>query len=122
VHCERFGENVAEEMSSSEEQEAPPETKEAAKRWARLNGLFLAIVFLLGFVLPHEYRKFVPFLFVIPLIISVVYKVRQAVEKSRNSASNQTYSPPMPEQSYSTDRYSYTPKDPKDPRRYKPIG
>jgi hypothetical protein len=122
LHGEQFGEYVAEEMNSSEEKAAPPETKEAAKRWARLNGLFLAIVFLLGFVLPPEYRKFVPFLFVIPLIISVVYKVRQAVEKSRNPASNQTYSPPMPEQSYSTDRYSYTPKDPKDPRRYKPIG
>jgi hypothetical protein len=113
---------VAEEMSTTEGKEPTPETREEAKKWARLNALFLMVAFLLGFVLPPRYRIFVPFLFVVPLIISIVSKVRQAAAKSGNPESYQTYTPPMPDLSNSVDPYSYTPKDPKDPRHYKPIG
>jgi hypothetical protein len=113
---------VSEEMSTSEGKESPPATREEAKRWARLNTLFLMVAFLLGFVLPPRYRIFVPFLFVIPLILSIVSKVRQAAAKNEIPAPNQTYSPPMPNEGNSVDPYSYTPKDPKDPRHYKPIG
>lgn len=109
-------------MNSPEDDDAPPEAREVAKKRSRLNTLILALVFVLGIALPQPYKAFAPILFLIPLVIAVMNKVRQAGEKSGTPLPNQTYSPPMPDQNHSVEPYSYTPKDPKDPRRYKPIG
>ena len=99
-----------------------PEASEKTKKQWQLNALILAGVFLLSYVLPPAYKAFAPVLFVIPFIINVVKKIRQVGEKSDNPSQDRTYSPPMPDQIPSPEPYTYKPKDPKDPRRYKPIG
>jgi hypothetical protein len=117
-----FGESVAGEMDSSNNDDVRPESTKEGKRWSGLNALILGLVLLLGVVVPPPYNAFAPILLVIPLIIAVVRKARQAGERSGSPQPNQTYSPPVPDSDHSVQPYSYTPKDPKDPRRYKPIG
>ncbi len=97
----------------------PPESIEARKRQARLNALTLVGVLLLGAILPQPYRIFSPFLFAIPLIISVIDRIRRARSGAPTGSS---YSPPAPGEAPRSDPYSFTPRDPKDPRRYRPIG
>ena len=109
-------------MAFTEENNSSPDRKEAAKKLSYLNTLILVAVFLLGFVLPSTYKILAPFLFLIPVIISLVNKARQAKEKRQNPVQAQTYPPPTSDRGPAVDPYSYTPKDPKDPRRYKPIG
>jgi hypothetical protein len=79
-------------------------------------------VILLGAVLPPEYKAYAPLLFVVPFIISVANKLRQAGENPADPSQNPAYVPTEPERAPSRDPYSYRPKDPKDPRKYKPIG
>ena len=91
-------------------------------RWP-LNALILAGVFLLSALLPAEYKVLAPLLFVIPFIISVADKLRRAGEDTGNPSRNHHYSPPMPDHRIQLpEPYSYRPKNPKDPRKYKPIG
>ena len=104
------------------EDDLTPEASEKTKKQWRLNALILAGVFLLSAVLPPKYKAFVPFLFVIPIIIAVVNKIRQVSEKSESPSHYPTDSPHMPDRITSHEPYTYEPKDPKDPRRYKPIG
>jgi hypothetical protein len=99
-----------------------PESSEKAKKPWGLNALILAAVFLLTAVLPPGYKAFAPFLFLIPVILNVVNKVRQADENPANPAGDRTYSPPVSNRIPSSEPYSYKQKDPKDPRKYKPIG
>jgi hypothetical protein len=99
-----------------------PESSENAKKQWGLNALILAGVFILSAVLPTGYKAFAPFLFLIPVILNVVNKVRQADENPANPEDNRTYSPPMSSQNSASEPYSYKQKDPKDPRKYKPIG
>jgi|GEM_PF-3102526 len=99
-----------------------PESSEKAKKPWGLNALILAGVLLLSAVLPPGYKAFAPFLFLIPIILNVVNKVRQADENPANTAVDPTYSTPTSNRIPSDDPYSYEQKDPKDPRKYKPIG
>lgn len=108
-------------MNPSED-DISPEARKKAKMQLRLNALILGGVFLLGVVLPPAYKAFAPLLFVIPFIVSVVNKIRQVNEKSGNPPRDQSSSPPMLNSTPSLEPYSSKPKDPKDPRRYKPIG
>ena len=108
-------------INSSKDKD-PSEDVGPAKKRSHLNVLILAGVFLLGVVLPPAYKAFAPLLFLIPIIIAVVKKVRQAGEKRGNPPLDQTYAPPVPDQIPSSEPYTYEPKDPKDLRRYKPIG
>ena len=112
---------MAEKLNASEDDIAPEASEKTKKQW-RLNALILAGVFLLSVVLPPAYKVFAPVLFIIPVIINVVNKIRQAGEKSGNPPQDRTDSPSMPNQIPPVEPYTYTPKDPKDPRRYKPIG
>lgn len=98
------------------------ESSEKAKKSWGLNALILAGVFLLSAVLPPGYKAFAPFLFLIPVILNVVNKVRQAAENPSNPAGDRTSSAPMSNRIPSSEPYSYKQKDPKDPRKYKPIG
>ncbi|MBN2321210.1 MAG: hypothetical protein JXR49_19175 [Acidobacteria bacterium] len=91
-----------------------PEASEKTKRQWKLNSLILVGVLLLGAVLPPEYKAYAPLLFVVPFIISVANKMRQAGENSGDPSQNPNYAPHEP--------YTYKPKDPKDPRKYKPLG
>jgi hypothetical protein len=76
-----------------------------ARRRSGLNALLVGAVLLFTMVAPPEWRVYAPLLFLIPLLANVVTKLR-----GRNAG------PTHP------DPYSHSPKDPKDPRRYKPIG
>lgn len=99
-----------------------PEAAEKAKKQRMLNAAILAAVLLLSAVLPPAYKVFAPFLFVIPFILSVLHKIRQAGVNLPNPPEDQTHYPPVPNRIPSPEPYAYKPKDPKDPRRYKPIG
>lgn len=99
-----------------------PEAAEKAKKQRVLNAVILAAVLLLGAVLPPDYKVFAPLLFVIPFILGVLNKIRQAGVNLPNPAGERTDSPPRPNRIPSPEPYAYKPRDPKDPRRYKPIG
>jgi hypothetical protein len=99
-----------------------PEALEKAKRQGQLNALILAAAFLLGILLPSAYKPLAPLLFVIPFAVKLMNKIRQTGENSGSSPRSQTYSQPKPDRIPSLEPYSHNPKDPKDPRRYKPIG
>ncbi|MDM7996604.1 MAG: hypothetical protein QUT30_13095 [Acidobacteriota bacterium] len=105
---------MAEGMNPYDEDVPPEETRPAGKA-ALVNAAILAAIFALSILLPPEYKAFVPFLFLIPLVLAVVAKVRQIRKKNEDS-------PHMPDADHTIEPYSYTPKDPNDPRRYKPIG
>ena len=92
------------------------------KRSQILHAWILTGIFLFGILLPPGYKIFAPLLFIIPSIIDVVNKARMAGETSRLPLRDQTYTPPMPSRIPSLDPYTAMPKNPKDPRRYKPIG
>jgi len=98
-----------------------PGASEKAKKW-RLSALILAGIFLLSAVLPPDYKGFAPLLLLVPVIVNVMNKIRQAGEIPGNPARIQTNSPSTPDQIPSPAPYTHRPKDPKDPRRYKPIG
>lgn len=112
---------MAEEIKTSED-EITPESLEKAKKQGKLGVLILAAVLLLSIVLPPEYKAFAPILFIVPFAISVVNKIRQLREKAENPLQEQPHSPPVPDGTPSIEPYSYKPKDPRDPRKYKPIG
>jgi hypothetical protein len=101
------------------EEENPDQNK---KQW-KLNSLILAGVFALSVLLPAEYKAFAPLLFLVPFIIKVTNKFRQSGESPEHPSTDPPYNPSMPEDRTTlSDPYSYKPKDPKDPRKYKPIG
>ncbi len=100
----------------------PPETSEKVKKQWQLNTLILAGVFLLSVVLPPEYKAFAPLLFVIPFIINVANKIRQADKAPENPSLDHTYTTPASDRISAHEPYTYKPKNPKDPRKYKPIG
>ena len=112
---------MTEEIKSSED-DITPESLEKAKKQGKLGALILVGVLLLSIVLPPKYKAFAPVLFVVPFVMNVVNKIRQAREKSQNPLQEQPHSPPVSEKIPSLEPYSYKPKDPKDPRKYKPIG
>ena len=99
----------------------PAEVIEARKRQTRLNALTLAAVLLLGAILPAPYSSFTPCLFMIPLLFALLNRIRQARTEAETATDR---SSPRPERKDApvVEPYSITPKDPKDPRRYKPIG
>jgi hypothetical protein len=99
-----------------------PEASEENRRRRLLNFLSWAGVIALGAILPPKYKGLAPLLLLIPVILNVVYKIRQSGEVPGIPPGNRTYSPSTPQQTSSHEPYTYKPKDPKDPRNYKPIG
>jgi hypothetical protein len=97
-------------------------TLEKTKKQWRRNALIFGGVFLLGFFLPPAYKAFAPLLFLIPVFIEVVNKSKQAGGSTGIPSTDHTHSPSTPDRTSSGKTYVYKPKDPKDPRRYKPIG
>ncbi len=99
-----------------------PDAPEKTRKPWQLNALILAGVFLLGALLPLEYKAYAPLLFVVPFIVNIAKKIRRDSEDSANRPRDYNYSPPMADHVPSPEPYSYKPKNPKDPRKYKPIG
>ncbi len=102
------------------EEDLPTEAVEAAKRKGRINALVLALVFLLLSFAPRPWSTFAPLLFLIPVIYSLVIKMRSGSHPAGTAA--ERFAPPPGSSSSSPQPFSYQPRDPKDPRRYKPIG
>jgi hypothetical protein len=104
------------------EEQQEQEKKEKAKRRSRLNGIILAGVFLLSIFLPKAYKAFAPFLFLIPIVLEIANKMRKSGEIPADTPPRETYTPPAPDHVSPDEPYYYKPKNPEDPRRYKPIG
>jgi hypothetical protein len=148
LHYSPFGENMAEEANSSKNNHllavaeaaknqsrlteaataarkrlrATEPMNEPKKRSFPLHPLIGLCVFLLGIYLPPSHKFIAPFLFFIPGIIAMVKKFRDFGETDGTSARDQKPSPPMPDSIPSLEPYTDRPRDPHDPRRYKPIG
>jgi hypothetical protein len=110
---------VDDATNAQERHDPQLEAAEESKKRARLIALAILLIPVLAAVLPLPYKAFVPFLFLIPLFMSLANKFRKGVEKSGNALPAQ--SPSMPDKDHYVEPYFYEPKDPKDPRRYKPI-
>jgi hypothetical protein len=90
----------------------------ASKRKARVNALTLGLVFLLGAFAPYRWKAYAPLLFLMP----VLYRLYTRIRKSAGSSEIPVQAPAQIVEGEPEEPYSYTPRDPKDPRRYKPIG
>jgi hypothetical protein len=111
---------VADGPNAYKRQDSQSEAAQAAKKRSRLNALIILLIPVLGTLLPSPYKACAPLLLLIPLFISLADKFRKTEGKSANSPAIQTYS--IPNKDRFVEPYLYTPRDPKDPRRYKPIG
>jgi len=100
----------------------PSTTGESAKKKSYLNFVALAAVFLFGIVLPPKYKAFAPILLLIPFVYSVVEKARRISGKADSAATDPRDEPRTHLPASSGEPYSCEPGDPRDPRRYKPIG
>ncbi len=85
----------------------------SSRKRTRMNAVVLLLVFALFTFLPQPWVAFAPLLLLIPLLHAVRERMR------RGSATSVTRQPPGPD-SY-REPYSLEPRDPKDPRRYRPI-
>jgi hypothetical protein len=90
--------------SAEEDGDLPREEIAQAKMRARINALALLLVLLLTTIAPYPWSLSALLIILFLPLYALVRKVR-----SRNSPT-------------AGEPYSYVPKDPKDPRRYKPIG
>ena len=101
-------------------EELTAEEVAAAKRRSRMSSLTLMLIFLLAALAPQPWREYAPALLLIPIFYSLYNRLHR-----KTGPSDRTRIPepqhPTPDTSAS-DPYSSTPRDPKDPRRYKPIG
>jgi len=101
----------------------PTEAEGESKKRSRLLHFLIALsVVPLGILLPPSYKIFAPFLMAIPTIIDVVNKARMSGEKHSTHLRNQAYIPTLSSNIRSLEPYTAIPKNPEDPRRYKPIG
>jgi len=105
----------------TETEDLPKEEVEASKRRSRINALILAATFVIITLAPDPYKLFAPLLFLIPVILTLVNRVRKASNEPTPQAKDLPAQMSTPKQNGS-EPYSYTPRDSKDPRRYKPIG
>jgi hypothetical protein len=88
----------------------------ARKRRSRINGVTLALVFLVSALAPPRWRLFAPLLFLLPLLYSLLSRLRGASIESDRPVTRE-----IDAETPAAEPYSCTPRDPNDPRRYKPI-
>src|SRR5262245_28924582 len=101
--------------SSKSSDEIPQEAIAARKRRSRLNAASLGLVFLFFTFGPPPCSLFAPLLFLLPVLYSLLTRLRgTSIESDRPVTGEIDTEPPA-------EPYSYTPRDPNDPRRYKPI-
>lgn len=103
---------------SPDKEDLTREAVDAAKKKTRINALVLAAVFLLSALAPYPWNAYAPLLILIPLVYSVVNRVKKngSLREPQALGSNQEGVEAFREP------YGSEPRDPKDPRRYKPIG
>lgn len=98
-----------------EQQELTP----AARRRSRVNALAVLAMFLLISLAPTPWNMFAPALIAVPALYGIWSRYR---ERQDAGGQPQPWEPVREQDGTIPDPYSYTPKDPNDPRRYKPIG
>jgi hypothetical protein len=103
-------------QSPNTSDEIPHEAIAARKRRSRLNAAILGLVFLVYTFGPPRWKLFAPLLFLLPVLYSLLSRVRGASIESDRPVTTEIDAEPR-----AAEPYSYTPKDPNDPRRYKPI-
>ncbi len=108
------------EGTTSARDDLPPEEVAAAKRKSRLNALVLGLVFLLVTIAPYPWNLLSPILLLVPLVYSLIDRMRRAPDADRPVPGGSALPPRM--DASRLEPYSSIPRDPKDPRRYKPIG
>ena len=89
-----------------------------SKRRTRINALAMFLFFLVSALLPRRWKLLAPLVLLIPLIYRAVARMRNNSKSPLESGESLSHIPAAPV----NEPYSYTPSDPKDPRRYKPIG
>jgi hypothetical protein len=104
-----------------ETEDLPKEEVEAARRTSRINALILVATFVVITLAPDPYKLFAPLLFLIPVILSLINRMRKDSNGPTPQAKNLPDQPSIPKPDGS-EPYSCTPRNPQDPRRYKPIG
>jgi len=112
---------MAKGIGSYRKEDAGIEEQDKKKR-SQMNALILGGVLLLGAILPQSYKYFAPLLFLLSPLLKVLNKLRTDSIQTENLQTNKTHSAYKPESPHSSEPYSYKPRDPKDPRKYKPIG
>ena len=87
----------------------------SAKRRTRINALMLVAVLLLVTFAPHPWSILAPLLFLLPLLFSSLEKLRRRLRNPDGGT--------VPDSGHRTpgEPYAVTPRDPDDPRRYRPI-
>jgi len=91
-------------VSTADDGDLTQEQIAQAKMRTRINALALLVVLLLSTVAPYPWSLSAPLIILFLPLYTLVRKIR-----SRKSPTT-------------GEPYSYVPKNPKDPRRYKPIG
>ncbi len=114
-----------ERTPSSLADDLPQELIARSRDKSRMNAIILVTVFLLGVILPvaslasSPWNILAPVLALFPffhLVTQRIRKVRASTHSQQKTATPSADSPPGMEP------YCWIPKDPRDPRRYKPIG
>jgi hypothetical protein len=98
----------------------PQEQIAAAKQKARVNALILIAVFLLIAIAPFPWNALAPLLFLIPLFLSLSNRLRGS-RSAVDALTEGIQAPADDNAAQPQEPYSYSPSDPADPRKYKPI-
>ena len=85
----------------------------SSRRRTRANAVILLLVFALLTFAPQPWATFAPLLLLIPLLHAILDRVRPGSTPSGSTQPSKADSYPEP--------YSLKPRDPDDPRRYRPI-
>jgi hypothetical protein len=86
----------------------------SSRRRTRMNAVVLLLVFGLLTFAPQPWALFAPLLLLIPLLQGVMDRMRRGFPADGRMHPPEAASHPEP--------YSLEPRDPEDPRRYRPIG
>jgi len=86
----------------------------SARKRTRMNAVVLLLVFALLTFAPQPWAVFAPLLLLIPLL--------QAVRDRMGRSASSPGTPPAAQRDSFPEPYSQKPRDPNDPRRYRPIG
>jgi hypothetical protein len=99
----------------------PKEEIEAEKRVSRINALVAITVMLLLTFAPARYKIYAPLPFLIPIILLLARRFRK-VSNMAQQPKTEIRDELTKERAAVSEPYTNVPRDPKDPRRYKPIG
>ena len=86
----------------------------SSRKRTRANAVVLLLVFALITFAPQPWAAFAPLLLLIPLLHAILARARRGSTTSGSTVPSKPDPYPEP--------YSQEPRDPQDPRRYRPIG